>query len=106
MKKRLREKLRLGEFRQFGFEVGFRLPEDLDEASVDAFWDAFVGQAIEAPGLMCGGGCGRVWDVFVTRTGRGSATEGDRCEVAAWLGRQPLVSDIRIGPLVDAWHSA
>lgn len=106
MKKRLRKKLRLREFQQLGFEVSFRLPDDLHDSGLDAFWDSFIGQAIEAPGLMCGGGCGRVWDVFVVRSGRASATEDDRRSVATWLEQHPQVSDIRIGPLVDAWHSA
>ncbi len=106
MKKRIRKQLRLGEFRQFGFEVSFRLPDDLDEAGVDGFWDVFIADAIEASGLSCGGGCGRAWDVFVTRTGRTSATDEDRAKLAEWLERHALTSDIHIGPLVDAWHSA
>lgn len=106
MKKRLRKKLRLREFRQFGFEVSFRLPDDLDEAGVDGFEDTFIADAIEARGLICGGGCGRVWDVFVTHAGRASAADEDRTKLAEWLGRHALVSSIHIGPLVDAWHSA
>ncbi len=106
MKKRLRKKLRVGEFREFGFEVSFRLPDDLDEAGLEAFEDSFIWQTMEAAGFMCGGGCGRLWDIFVTRAGRGSATEEDRRNIAGWLERHPLLSDIRLGPLVDAWHSA
>ena len=106
MKKRLRKKLHLGEFREFGFEVGFRLSEDLDESGLDRFWDSFIGEAIEAWGLMCGGACGRVWDVFVTRPGRRSATEQDQRDVAGWLEQRPDVSGVQIGPLIDAWHSA
>jgi len=86
--------------------VVFRLPENLDEKGVDAFLEAFLWEAIEAPGLMCGGGCGRVWNVFVVRNGRVSATEEDGRKVGEWLERRPVVSDIRIGLLVDAWHSA
>lgn len=106
MKKRLRKKLRLGEFQELGFEVGFRLPGTLDEAQGLQFWDEFIGQAIESAGLMCGGGCGQEWGIFVVRPGRRSATEDDQRHVRAWLERHPLVSDIRVGPLVDAWHSA
>ncbi len=106
MKKRLRKKLRLGEFRQLGFEVSFRLADSLPDAEVDRFWDSFIGGVIEAGDLMCGGGCGKVWDIFVTPPGRRSATEDDRRGIAAWLHAQPDVLDVRIGPLVDAWHSA
>ncbi|HEY2932919.1 MAG TPA: 50S ribosome-binding protein YggL [Acidobacteriota bacterium] len=69
MKKRLRKKLHRGEFCEFGFEVRFQLSEGLDDARLEQFWDIFIGEAIEARGLMCGGGCGRVWDVFVSRPG-------------------------------------
>lgn len=106
MKKRLRKKLRLGEFREFGFEVQFRLPADLAEDAMWAFSDAFLQQAIEGNSLMCGGSCGRNWDVFVTRAGRGSASEQQRAAVSAWLQQHPLVSEIRVGPPIDAWHSA
>lgn len=105
MKKRLRKKLRLGEFQELGFEVRFRLPDDFNEADLEAFWDAFIAGAIEEAGLMCGGGCGREWDVFVCRPDRQSATEEDRRAIALWLERYSRVADIHIGPLVDAWHS-
>lgn len=106
MKKRLRKKRRVGEFREFGFELKFRLSDGLDEAGLDGFWDEFIGEAIEAQGLMCGGGCGRVWDVFIARPGRHSATEDDRREVRAWLDRHPHVAEVYAGPLVDSSHSA
>lgn len=106
MKKRLRKKLRLGEFRELGFEVSFRLSDGLDQPGLNRFWDSFIGEAIEARGLMCGGACGRVWDVFVTRAGRGSAAEQDRRDLAGWLERYANVSEVWIGPLIDAWHSA
>ena len=106
MRKRLRKKLRLGEFREYGLEVSFRLADNLPEAGLDRFWDSFIGDAIEARGLMCGGGCGRAWDVFVTRPGRCSATEDDRRDITAWLQRHSDVHDVRIGPLIDACHSA
>lgn len=106
MKKRLRKKLRLREFRELGFEVSFRLSDTLDEAGLEQFWDSFIGEAVEARGLMCGGACGRSWDVFLSCPGRRSATEGDRQDISTWLQRRSDVSEIWIGPLIDAWHSA
>lgn len=105
MKKRLRKKLRLGEFREFGFDVKFRLQPGLDDDAIWRLSDAFLEQAIEGNGLVCGGGCGRAWDVFVTRAGRGTATEQHRTAVTAWLQQHHWVSDIEVGPLIDAWHS-
>ena len=41
MKKRIRKKLCLGEFQEFGFEVQFRLPSDMSDQDQEAFFDAF-----------------------------------------------------------------
>jgi hypothetical protein len=106
MRKRLRKKCRLGEFRQYGFEVEFKLPDALPDTAVDHFWDRFIFGFIESQKLSCGGGCGRTWSIFVTPEGRRSATEDDRQLIQSWLDRQSDVRDVRIGPLVDAWHSA
>ncbi len=56
MKKRLRKKLRRGEFQELGFEVRFRAVDDLSDEAFDNVADAFISQAIEANGLICGGG--------------------------------------------------
>ncbi|MCA1732482.1 MAG: YggL family protein [Acidobacteria bacterium] len=100
MRKRLRKKLRRGEFKELGFELRFNLPPELDEEQLLAFWDRFIGDAIEANALFCGGGCGRGWDVMVFRGGRTSATETDRELLEKWLEKEPLVSNIEVGPLV------
>ena len=75
-------------------------------ADVDQFWDRFVLGFIEARGLVCGGACGRAWSVFVAPEGRRSATEQDRAAARNWLGEQPDVQDVSVGPLIDARHSA
>ena len=104
MRKRIRKKRRLGEFQEFGFEVRFGLPSDFSERDQDAFFDAFISEAIESNRLMCGGGCGREWDVFIAKVGRGSATENHRKMVGDWLRNSPYVFELQIGPLVDAWY--
>ena len=87
-----------------GFQVQFRLPPNLDQSGQLEFWDAFIDHAVEANGLMCGGLCGTSWDVFITLDRRGSATDDHRRKIDSWLQDHPLVSDARIGPLVDAWY--
>ncbi len=104
MRKRIRKKLGLGEFQEFGFEVQFRLPSDMSDQDQEAFLDTFLAEAMESQGLMCGGGCGTDWDVFITLADRGSAQESHRKVVEDWLRKSPLVSEIKIGPLVDAWN--
>jgi hypothetical protein len=40
--RRLRKKLRVGEFREFGFDVSFTFRDGLDENQLTDFWDAFI----------------------------------------------------------------
>ena len=105
MRRRLRKKLRVGEFREMGFSLRFVLPPDLDEPAQMEFFDSFIGQAIEGNGLCYGGGCGATWDGFVAHAGRGTVTEQDRERVRQWLARHTRVSGLVVGTLVDAWHS-
>jgi uncharacterized protein YggL (DUF469 family) len=104
MKKRLRKKLRLGEFREFGFEVSCRLDEDTPVDEIRRIDDDFIAM-IEANGLQCGGGSSRGrWGAFVERSGRGTVTEEHRQIVARWLETYPLFTEYTISELVDAWY--
>lgn len=105
MKRRLRKKLRLGEFVEFGFEVTFELPWSDDDPKVATFWDQFIGY-IETCGLYCAGACGRQWDVVVYRGNKRAATEDNRVDIEQWLGAHSEVSNLRIGPLFDIWRPA
>jgi uncharacterized protein YggL (DUF469 family) len=106
MKKRLRKKRHLGEFREDGFSVSFHLAGDaLSQDEQLDFLDSIITEAIEPNGLDCGGGGGNgsEWYFFITRSGRGSTMEADRTAVLKWLEGQAIVRDISVGPLVDAW---
>ena len=49
MRRRVRKKLRLGEFREFGFELAFALPTASSEARLDAFaWDRTLLAGLQA----------------------------------------------------------
>ena len=104
MKRRLRKKKHLGEFREDGFAIGIVLREGLAPADHNAFVDAFI-DAIEARGLAFGGGG---WpprfEGFATRALKGSATEEDRAAMAAFLDAHDAVVAHEVGPLVDAWN--
>jgi uncharacterized protein YggL (DUF469 family) len=97
--KRLRKKLRIEEFKEDGFAVGFRLSSNLSPKSKDEFWSAFM-RLIESRGLAFGGG----EEGYVTKFGRGSATEEERDAVRVWLEARPGVEQIVLGPLEDAWY--
>jgi len=100
--RRLRKKLRVGEFQEFGFEVSFKLRDGLGENPLDAFWDEFILEAIEGNGLAFGGST----NGFVCAAGRGSAHESHRESVRSWLAARPEVESVSTGPLIDAWHMA
>ncbi len=100
MRKRLRKRRHIGEFREDGFEVKFNLFLD-SSVDDDDFFDRFIVE-IEKNSLTFAGGCGANWDIYVTKN-PGSATESDREIIRAWLEAQPKVKDLVIGQLVDAW---
>jgi uncharacterized protein len=106
VRKRLRKKLHQGEFQEMGFEVQCRVAADMSETAFDAFVDAFLEQAIEANGLMFGGGGRREWKGFVTLERRGSATDDHRQVMQRWLESQLQIVEYQVGPLVDAWYPA
>jgi uncharacterized protein YggL (DUF469 family) len=105
MRKRLRKKRCLGEFREHAFDVSYALRPGLSVEQAEDFLFRFLEQAIEANDLACGGGGqGESWELCVTRAGRGSPTEEQRDAVSAWLASQPEVRSHNLGAFFDAWH--
>lgn len=98
--KRLRKKLRIEEFKEYGFAVSFRLSESLSPKAADDFWSAFLVELIERRGLAFGGG----EEGYVTKFGRGSATEEDREAALKWLNERSGVERVAVGALEDAWY--
>ena len=104
MRRRLRKKLRVGEFREYGFELSYELRPDVTEGEADAFLDAFIEQ-VEANGLVCGGGgAGESWSFLVTPDGRGRTDEKDRASLGSWLQSEADVVSYNIGGFLDLWH--
>ena len=104
MKKRLRKKLRLGEFSELGFELRLRLREGLSESDAETAIDDFIREAIESRELAVGGGYGEVWNFFVTRMMPGSVDAEERAAVLAWLQGDDRFTDVAASPLLDAWY--
>jgi len=103
LKKRLRKKRRLGEFREDCFELAFEISPSLSDDEIDALTDTFINM-IESNGLQYGGGGYRCWSGVVQGPWRGSTTASDRETVIEWLDRSPNVMNASAGPLRDAWH--
>jgi uncharacterized protein len=105
MRKRLRKKLRVGEFLELGFTARYQVRAGLAPAALDSLLDRFILEAIEANDLHCGGGGGPAeWDFLVCANGRRSATDADRQGVRTWLEEQPDISVVFVGQLQGAWH--
>jgi uncharacterized protein len=107
MRKRLRKKKHLGEFRQLGFEVTCQLQPNLSSESFDRFIDEFLAEAIEAHGLSFGGGGSPEsdWSGVVARTHRyASTTEEHRQLVQIWLRHRPEIRAFELSEPVDLWH--
>lgn len=100
MKRRLRKKLRLREFQQMGFATDFTLSLASTSTAESTFWRKLI-EFVEAEGLEIGGSLS---SFYVVRTGRGTATDTDRENLATWLRQQPEVTIVNVWPLDDAWH--
>ena len=59
MKKRLRKKMHLKEFTEFGIEFDFSINIDISEEEFDSLIDKFIFDFVEGNGLFCGGGWNR-----------------------------------------------
>lgn len=98
--RRLRKKLRIGEFQMLGFEYEliWRSAPTIDMQ--DRFVDQLLEEIIEPRGLSLGGGlnCG-----FIAAR-RGSVTQDDRAAFDRWVRCWSDLLEIQIGPLRDAWY--
>jgi uncharacterized protein YggL (DUF469 family) len=98
--KRLRKKLRVGEFQELVFWISFMLSE-IDQEALNDFIDRFITRAIKNNNLRFAGGIGESAEGFVRLDKRGSITEEHKTLVKSWLDMDPLVTDIKIGELID-----
>ena len=98
--RRLRKKLRIGEFREDGFEVEFKFAQPMTNDEKVDFLFKFIEEVIEARDLFFGGG----ESGYVTRSGRGSATDADREAVKRWLVASSVINCVEVKPLEDAWY--
>ncbi len=98
--RRLRKKLRVGEFQELGFEFEARLKEAITSEEETDLIDTFISEIVEPRALAFGGG---LEGGFVASCRRGSVSEGDRAAVHSWLSARQEVNIVTVGPLIDAW---
>jgi uncharacterized protein YggL (DUF469 family) len=106
LKKRLRKKKRVGDFREFGFLVGFRFSKQLQRDARNRLLDNYIQTAIEKNGLQFGGGGGAdIWEGFVVvNKPRGSTDSSHQEMIERWLKQEPLIIEYYVSQMVDAWQ--
>ena len=103
--RRQRKKLRVGEYREFGFEVSARIVHPLGDGQRDALLDAFLEECVEPNGMLFGGGINESLEGFiVANSPRDSATDEQRECVRQWMAQRAEFASVHISPLIDAWH--
>lgn len=107
MKRRLRKKLRRGEFREDCFQLQFAIADGLDTQERNDSLNQFI-EMVEVAGLQFGGGGGgsAYWSGFVEICGRGTMTTKQRDRVVCWLQRQPRIVSSIAGEFFDAWSDS
>lgn len=99
--RRLRKKLHLDEFQEFGFEMDIELLPGLSPEVREAFVDAVLTEVIEPRDLAYGGGGD---GGYVCGYYNPSATEKDREAVQEWVSARAEVASVWAHDLEDAWY--
>lgn len=100
--RRLRKKLHVDEFQEFGFSVDFRFAPDTAVEVIDETLDAFISEVIEPNKLAFEGSGYLNWEGLVCLQEIGKCTEEHRVLVSKWLEARGL-SDVSTSELFDVW---
>lgn len=101
MRKRLRKKRHLGEFQEFGVELSIMLCSDTD---FEEFLDNWIANAVEANGLVFGGG-GKAHECSgYLELGPRDIFRANLAKIESWLTSYGNIKSFRIDEPVDAWY--
>jgi uncharacterized protein YggL (DUF469 family) len=102
--KRLQKKLYLGEWAILGFEFSFKLNEASEE-QYEVFFDSLEKLVNTEELYISLDNDNESFHGSVTSSERyGNATEENRAAIEALLNSQDIVSDVKVGGLVDAFY--
>ncbi|ABE55975.1 protein of unknown function DUF469 [Shewanella denitrificans OS217] len=99
---RLRKKLRVDEFQEFGFDINWTFEDNVAEADIDNLVDQFINEVIEPRKLGFHGGGHKEWEGIIATQDIGKCTEEDIALVKAFWQSKP-VRDLEISALYDIW---
>ncbi len=105
MKKRLRKKYRVGEFRELCFKFTFDDKGDVESNDCEQCLHAFISDCIEANGLNCEGnmtdeGC----NICAFAEDPTQTSEAQRQAVKSWLEAREDAELKAMGELADLWY--
>jgi hypothetical protein len=103
MKKRLRKKLGLGEFRESGFEITWKFTPGIEEAGCDQFLDELLA-AVQDKELVFWGGCSLddISDGIIIKVKRYACTDtADKEFISDWFRSRKDVMEFSVGADVD-----
>ncbi len=102
--RRLRKKLRVDEFQEFGFDINWTFDTSVSEEQIDTLVDEFIAAVIEPRQLGFHGGGHKEWEGIIATQAIGRCTEDDRTAVADFW-KSKAVSCVVVGELYDIWWS-
>ncbi|WP_076419525.1 50S ribosome-binding protein YggL [Colwellia sp. UCD-KL20] len=100
--RRLRKKLRVEEYQELGFDIGFKLDDKSTDEQVDTFMNNFFAEIIEPQGLGFGGEGDTLWHGLVCTQKLGKCTEEHRKSVEKWLTDNGATA-VSVSELYDVW---
>ncbi len=104
MKKRLRKKKHLKEFRDTYFDLTFEVNTSFGSEEREKFYDDFLNNLIIPMGLCATGSLEPEIDLSVGPYGRGQVHNEERAAICEWLEQQGTVTNIQAGKFKDAWY--
>lgn len=103
MKRRLRKKLRRGEFAEYGFGIQLDFVPGLTPDDIERIVDRIIA-VVEPRGMYVGGGgSAKGFGGYITKR-KASCTEEDRLYVSSSLQGTSGVSKCTVEDLTDSWH--
>ncbi len=99
--RRLRKKMHIGEFKEYGFDYEVKLKCSLSPGDEYGHIARFLEEVIEPRKLGLGGS---LTIGFVAPYGEGVATEEDRAAVEKWLRSNLPVETVKVSELKDVWY--
>lgn len=104
MKKRLRKKRHVGEFREYAFRLDIKLNVGYPSPEFEKFVDDFILDCIEGQGMSCSGSLGETCEQIIEAQDARTTNQQHIDAVKTWMEKCPAVESFTLGELKDAWY--